>query len=76
MNKLREMFDENSEYNKRIKEKLEQIIEQSYVNKDCCTCQNYIPVPEDLPGFCTAYPECKMNIKPMETCLFYKSNRE
>lgn len=41
----------------------------------CCTCENYIPVDESLPGFITAYPECKRGGSALETCESYKSDR-
>lgn len=42
------------------KENDEKIIEQAYKEQWCCTCKNYIPADDSLPGFIISYSECKL----------------
>ena len=57
-------------------EKYRGILERSYQEKWCSTCSNYIPVPVDLPGVVTAYPECKIGNLATKTCLFYNVDED
>jgi len=40
--------------------------------KWCCTCEYYIPVDPNLPGFVVAYPECEKGRNPMQSCEEYR----
>ena len=40
--------------------------------KWCCTCEYYIPVDPNLPGFVVAYPECEKGRDPMQSCEEYR----
>ena len=51
-------------------------VEQSYQEKRCFTCKYYIPVPDELPGYVSAYPECKHGGFATKTCQKYKSDNE
>lgn len=76
MGNFKEVFAPTPEQKRKRKEMYESIKNQAYAEKWCCTCQNYIPVDESLPGFITAFPECKRGGSATETCESYKSNNE
>lgn len=65
-------FGLDPEYNKLIEEQSQKLQEQAIQEKWCCTCEYYIPVPADLPGFVTAYPECENGGLAIETCSNYR----
>ncbi len=73
---FKEVFAPTSEQKRKRREMYERVKNQSYTEKWCCTCQNYIPVDESLPGFITAFPECKRGGLALETCESYKSDKE
>lgn len=73
-NKLRHIFAPTPEEELQDLEKYKSICEQSYREKWCSTCSNYIPVPDDLPGVVTAFPDCKRGGLATKTCLFYNVN--
>ena len=56
MANFKEVFAPTPEQKRKRKEMYESIKNQAYAEKWCCTCQNYIPVDESLPGFITAFP--------------------
>ena len=65
-NKLKEIFSS------KPPEWIKKLEEQACRERWCSTCKHYIPEDEDLPGFVTVYPECKLGGLAMETCLFYE----
>lgn len=69
---LKKAFGLDPEYNKLIEEQSRRLQEQAIQEKRCCTCEYYIPVPADLPGFATAYPECENGGLAIETCSNYR----
>lgn len=74
-NRLKELFNPTPEQRKKQLEQIQKMIDESYEEKWCCTCVNYIPIDHTLPGFVTEYPTCKvMNGIANETCLFYESD--
>ena len=61
------------------KENDEKLIEQAYKEQWCCTCKNYIPVDDSLPGVIICYSKCKLggltcDRKP--ECTDYISDKE
>lgn len=70
MNMLRELFsaDPEAESVKRARA----VVEQAFADEDCCTCKSYIPVDPHLPGFVTAFPECRHGGLAMEHCDKYE----
>ena len=75
-NKIRRLFAPTSEEELEDIEQYKRISEQSYKEKWCCTCTDYIPVPDDLPGVVTAYPGCMRGGLAIKTCLFYNVDEE
>ena len=76
MANFKEVFAPTPEQKRKREEMYESIKNQAYAEKWCCTCENYIPVDESLPGFITAFPECKRGGSALETCESYKSDRK
>ena len=70
MNMLRELFsaDPEAESIKNARE----IIAQAYAEEACCTCKSYIPVDPYLPGFVSAFPECRHGGLAMKHCDKYE----
>ena len=68
---FQETFCPTEEQKKKRKERVKRLIKQSYDEKWCCTCINYIPVDDRLPGFVTAYPECKLGGLATDNCENY-----
>lgn len=75
-NKLRRIFAPTPEEELKDLEKLKSVSERAYREKWCSTCVNYIPVPDDLPGVVSAYPDCKLGGLATKTCLFYIVNED
>lgn len=75
MNRLKEMLNPNSEYSKRQKEKMLEIVELAYKEECCCTCKNYIPIDDTLPAFVSTYPECKLGGLAINHCKNYICDR-
>lgn len=73
-NKFRRTFAPTPEEELESLEKLKCVSERAYRERWCSTCVDYIPVPDDLPGFVTAYPDCKRGGLATKTCLFYNVN--
>ena len=69
---FQEVFCPTPEQERKQQEEYQRIVNQSYEEKWCCTCKNYIPVDSRLSGIVTAYPECKLGGIAEETCLFYE----
>lgn len=70
-NKLRRIFAPTPEEELEDLEKYKRFSERAYQEKSCSTCVEYIPVPDDLPGVVSAYPDCKRGGLAIKTCLFY-----
>lgn len=60
------------EYNRKMEEQARQLHEKALAEKWCCTCEYYIPVDPNLPGFVTAFPECEYGGMAVETCSRYR----
>lgn len=69
---FQEIFCPTPKQQKKQQEQYQKLLEKAHEEKWCCTCKNYIPVDTRLPGFVTAYPECKLGGIAEETCLFYE----
>lgn len=67
---FKEVFNPTPEQKRKQKERLKEIIDLSYKEKWCCTCQNYIPA-KDAPGFVCVLPECKLGGLATRTCEKY-----
>ena len=77
-NLLRDIFDPNSEYNKQIRERLENIEREMIENHDCCYCKNAIHPPHiEMGKFAGTDTYCRL-VKEYkhcgDTCLFYDFN--
>lgn len=72
MNKIRQIFGLDPEYNRKMEEQARQLHEKALEEKWCCTCEYYIPVDPNLPGFVTAFPECEYGGMAVETCSRYR----
>ena len=75
-NKLRRIFAPTPEEELEDLEKLKGVSERAYREKWCSTCVDYIPVPDNLPGVVSAYPDCKRGGIATKTCLFYNVNED
>jgi hypothetical protein len=53
-------------------EEINQLEERANRERWCCTCEYYIPVDENLPGFVTAFPECEHGGTAERTCEKYR----
>ncbi len=76
MNSFRDVFNPSPEYRHAQNERYKNIVRQSYDEKWCCTCKNFIPIDDSLPGFITAFPRCKVGGLAVETCELYESDRK
>jgi len=56
---FRKAFGLDPEYNKQLEESMQEAEKKALKEKWCCTCEYYIPVDPNLPGFVVAYPECE-----------------
>lgn len=74
MNKLREVFTVG--LSKEFKTKYKEMMEQAYKEQACMTCENFIPIEQNLPGCCTAFPECRIGSLAVKTCEKYKEDIE
>lgn len=72
MNKLRDIFDPESDTNKAWDKRMEEMKQKAYEEEDCMTCKHYIPIDTHLPGCCTELPQCKLGGLAMEHCLLYE----
>lgn len=76
-NKLRDMFDKNSEYNKNLKELIEQWIQESKENHCCEFCiysEQHVHIEHGKVGgydnWCSIHN--KYMLKPNSTCLLFE----
>ena len=53
-------------------ESMQEAEKKALKEKWCCTCEYYIPVDPNLPGFVVAYPECEKGRDPMQSCEEYR----
>ena len=72
MNKIQQIFGLDPEYNRKMEEQARQLHEKALAEKWCCTCEYYIPVDPNLPGFVTTFPECEYGGMAVETCSRYR----
>lgn len=72
MNKIQQIFGLDPEYNRKMEEQARQLHEKALAEKWCCTCEYYIPVDPNLPGFATTFPECEYGGMAVETCSRYR----
>ena len=68
---FQETFCPTEEQKKKKEEFIKKLIKQSYKEKWCCTCANYVPTDDNLPGFVTTYPECKLGGLAIDSCEKY-----
>lgn len=73
---FQEIFHPTPEQKRKQEENLKKLKQQAFYEKWCCTCKHFIPVDDRLPGFITAYPECKLNGLAIETCDYYEIKEE
>lgn len=73
MNRVRQIFGLDPEYNKKMEEQIGQLHEKALAEKWCSTCEYYIPIDQNLPGFVTAFPECEYGGMAVETCNKYRA---
>lgn len=66
------VFGMDSESVKAREESAKVIQEQAIAEKWCCTCEYYIPVDPELPGFVTAFSECEHGGIAENTCDRYR----
>ena len=78
-NKLRDMFDPNSEYNKELKRKAQKMEQQMKNDKDCLFCANaelrpHIEMGREVgnDAYCTIHKELKLGYGVGQECLFWK----
>lgn len=69
---FRKAFGLDPEYNKQLEESMQEAEKKALKEKWCCTCEHYIPVDPNLPGFVVAYPECEKGRDPMQSCEEYR----
>lgn len=69
---FRKAFGLDPEYNKQLEESMQEAKKKALKEKWCCTCEYYIPVDPNLPGFVVAYPECEKGRDPMQSCEEYR----
>lgn len=69
---FRKAFGLDPEYNKQLEESMQEAEKKALKEKWCCTCEYYIPVDPNLPGFVVAYPECEKGRDPMQSCEEYR----
>lgn len=69
---FRKAFGLDPEYNKQLEESMQEAEKKALKEKWCCTCEYYIPVDPNLPGFVVAYPECEKGRNPMQSCEEYR----
>lgn len=55
---FREAFGLDPEYNKQLEESMQEAEKKALKEKWCCTCEYYIPVDPNLPGFVVALWIC------------------
>lgn len=48
---FRKAFGLDPEYNKQLEESMQEAEKKALKEKWCCTCEYYIPVDPNLPGF-------------------------
>ena len=77
-NLLRDIFDPNSEYNKRLRKKLKDIEREMIESHDCCYCKNAIHPPHiEMGKFAGTDTYCRLMKEYKhygDTCLFYNFN--
>ena len=77
-NRLRDIFDPNSEYNKKLKERIERIIYQLVEDNSCYCCKNAVhPGHFEMGKYSGTDTYCRMTKelkKCSDTCLFYNYN--
>lgn len=73
-NKLRRVFCPTPEEELEDMNLVKRVAEKAYREKWCSFCKQYIPIPDNLPGFVTAFPECKLGGLATQTCLFYDAD--
>lgn len=78
-NKLRDMFDLNSEYNKNLEQQIEFFKEKMIEDKCCCYCSHASEVPHYEMGkyggtdtYCEVYNELKLGYAEGQQCLFWE----
>ena len=78
-NRIREMFDPNSEYNIRLREHLRTIKLEMIADKDCSYCINSHRVPHIEMGkdggtdtYCDVFDELKLDYGEGQQCIFWK----
>lgn len=69
---FKEIVGMDPESVKAREEKYKAIQERAITERWCCTCEYYIPVDPELPGFVIAYPECEYGGIAEETCDNYQ----
>ena len=72
MNKLREMLDPDSEYNKNILKNAVKMAYESYLEKACCTCKYFIPPDPTIPEYFGDYGECSFIGNTNKSCDKYE----
>ncbi len=55
-----EVFNPTPEQKKYYEDKYKKLLQSAYDEQWCCTCKNYIPADDSLPGFIISYPRCKL----------------
>lgn len=75
-NKIQRLFNPTEEERLEDERKWAALRQQLIDDRDCVTCEYYLPPPRDLPGFVSVYGECKMDRWPLETCLFYQLSKD
>lgn len=71
---FQETFCPTEEQKSKREEHIKNLIKLSYEEKWCCTCKNYITIDNNLPGFVTVYPECKLGGLATDSCENYVKN--
>ena len=78
-NKLRDMFDLNSEYNVKMREHLKEIKLEMIADKHCSYCVNSRRVPHIEMGkdggtdiYCDVFNEMRLTYPTGQECLFWK----
>lgn len=74
MNKLREVFTVGLSI--EFKTRYKKMMERAYKERACMTCENFIPIEQNLPGYCTAFAKCKLGGLAIKTCEKYKEDIE
>lgn len=82
-NKLRDIFDPDSEYNMQMAEQIEQLERQMKEDKHCSYCANSHEVPHiemcrytGTDTYCDIYHKLMLSYPTGQECLFWKLKEE